>query len=210
MPIESLKLVRSSGENTDKRQEILDVAASFFLSYGYEGSSVNAMARHSGISKESFYRYFRGKDELFKAVLEQELEQYRGNITQLLEHWDEEDMRTTLVKVAQTLMSVILRDRQQALRRLVFSETKRDPEIGALYYRIGPRLAYEGLEKYFELHRGDTEFGPEFLAHTFMAMVLHEPMLARNCGVRENPTASERAERANEVVDHFLKAFFRP
>jgi len=208
MPIESLKVVRSSGESPDKRQEILDVAASFFLSYGHEGSSVNAMARHSGISKESFYRYFRGKDELFKAVLEQELEQYRGNITRLLEHWDEDDMRTTLFKVAQTLMSVILTDRQQALRRLVFGETKRDPEIGALYYRIGPRLAYQSLERYFELHRADTDFNPAFLSQTFMAMVLHAPMLARNCGVQENPSAKEIIERAGEIVDNFLKAFF--
>jgi TetR/AcrR family transcriptional repressor of mexJK operon len=209
MPIETLKVVRSSGEIPDKRQEILDVAASFFLSYGYEGSSVNAMARHSGISKESFYRYFRGKDELFKAVLEQELEQYRQNITRLLEHWDEEDMRTTLFKVAQTLMSVIMTDRQQALRRLVFGETKRDPDIGALYYRIGPKLAYESLEKYFELHSADTDFDPAFLSRAFMAMVLHEPMLARNCGVRENPSPEQIVELAGEVVDNFRKGFFK-
>lgn len=209
MPIEALTTSRSEGDSPDKRQEILDVAASFFLSYGYDGSSVNAMARHSGISKESFYRYFRGKEDLFMAVIDQELTQYHRNITQLTEHWNEESIRETLYKVACTLLSVIMTDRQQALRKLVFSQVRREPEIGAHYYRIGPTLAYDSLEAYFTLHAAETEFEPRFLARAFLALLLHEGMLARNCGVRENPDPGQMSEQARVTVEQFLKAYFR-
>lgn len=209
MPIESLKVRRAPGDATDKRQEILDVAASFFLSYGYDGASVNAMARHSGISKESFYRYFRGKEELFTAVVDQELAQYHASIQGLKEHWDEEDMRTTLEKMADTMMSVIMTDRQQALRKLVFEQVRRDPEIGAHYYQIGPSLAYDTLEALFALHTDDTDFEPRFLARAFLALLLHEMMLARSLGVRKNPTRDEMTEHAHNVVRQFLQAYFR-
>ena len=42
-----------------KEQEVLDVATAYFLEHGYQGASINAMARSSGISKESIYRYFK-------------------------------------------------------------------------------------------------------------------------------------------------------
>jgi len=193
---------------TDKRQEILDVAASFFLSYGYAGSSVSAMARHSGISKESFYRYFDGKEGLFKAVIDQELDQYKQKIRRLTEHWDEEDLRESLLKVAETLLSVLMRDRQRALRRLVFNQMQRAPEIGRHYYRIGPKLAYDNLERFFALHASETRFNPEFLSRAFVALVLHELMLELNCGVRADPGAEEISELAVPIVDNFLEAYF--
>jgi len=167
------------------------------------------MARHSGISKESFYRYFRGKEELFTAVLDQELSGYQRSITAITEHWDEEDMRETLRKVAHTLLTVLMSDRQRALRQLVFNEVRRNPEIGAHYYRIGPTVAYDSLEAYFSLHAGETDFEPRFLARAFLALLLHDLTLARNCGVRGQLDAKEMAARVNAVVDPFIQAYFR-
>src|SRR5690606_10698485 len=46
-----------------KEQEVLDVATEYFLKHGYQGASINEMARQSGISKESIYRYFSSKKQ---------------------------------------------------------------------------------------------------------------------------------------------------
>ena len=206
--IESPRFSRRKRVAQDKRAEILDVAARFFLSHGYAGSSVSAMARHSGISKESFYRYFKSKEDLFTAVAELELEEYRSKLEQLSEHWDKEDLRESLVKFASTLLSVLLADRTLALRRLVFNETRRVPEIGRLYFNMGPSLAYHSLERCFALHREETRFKPRLLSRSFMALVLHELMLERNCGLREKPTAAEIAGLTPPIVDHFIEAYF--
>jgi AcrR family transcriptional regulator len=210
LPIDTLTTSRAEGESPDKRQEILDVAASFFLSYGFEGASVNAMARHSGISKESFYRYFRGKEDLFTAVIDQELASYQDNITQLTEHWDETDMHESLYQVARTMLTVIVSDRQRALRRLVFNEVLRDPKIGAHYYRIGPQLAYGSLTDYFAQRADETGFEPGYLANAFISILLHGPMLARNCGVKPALTAAEIDIMARSNADLFIQAFFKP
>src|SRR3954465_270502 len=66
-----------------KEQEVLDVATDYFLAHGYQGASINAMARSSGISKESIYRYFSSKKQLFEAVIGRELVEYRNILTHL-------------------------------------------------------------------------------------------------------------------------------
>ena len=60
--------------SSTKREAILEIASELFLSLGYKGASVNEMSRRSGISKETFYRYFKSKQELFVAVLDKELQ----------------------------------------------------------------------------------------------------------------------------------------
>ena len=208
MAAESLRFTRPDRLAQDKREEILEVAASFFLAHGYAGSSVSAMARHSGISKESFYRYFDGKEDLFMAVIDQELREYKNNLAQLTLHWDEEDLRESLLKFAATLLSILMSDRTQAMRRLVFNEIGRAPEIGRHYFGIGPALAYDTLERFFELHRPESRFEPRVLSRSFTALVLHELMLERGCGLRGNLSAAEIAELTPPIVDHFLEAYF--
>ena len=66
-----------------KEQEVLDVATEYFLQHGYRGASINAMARSSGISKESIYRYFSSKQQLFEAVIGRELIEYRRSLHRL-------------------------------------------------------------------------------------------------------------------------------
>ncbi|MGH8034202.1 MAG: TetR/AcrR family transcriptional regulator [Lysobacterales bacterium] len=209
-PAESLRFRRRNRAARDKREEILDVAASFFLAHGYAGSSVSAMARHSGISKESYYRYFNSKEELFMAVIDQELQEYKRNLAQLTGQGNEEDLRESLLKFASALLSVLMADRTQAMRRLVFNEIQRAPEIGRHYYSIGPALAYDTLERFFAMHRTEARFEPRTLSRAFMALLLHELMLERNCGLRGSPSAAEITTLTEPIVDNFLEAHFAP
>src|SRR5262245_45805114 len=80
MATKTKKRAAKTGEGSGKRDEVLKIACEYFLSHGYHGASINAMARDSGISKESIYRYFDGKEELFKAVIGHELELYQSRI----------------------------------------------------------------------------------------------------------------------------------
>jgi len=196
-------------DGPDKRREILDVAASHFLEGGLEGASINAMARESGISKESFYRYFESKEHLLMAVIDRELEQYKHKITRLSEDWDSTRIRESLLNLAETLLGLLMTDRQQAVRRLIFSQTKRAPEFGRHYWEIGPQLAYGILESFFATLAGRTEFPARTLSRSFVALVLHDLMLQRSCGVCGNPSPEEISELSGPIVDDFLAAYFR-
>jgi TetR/AcrR family transcriptional regulator, mexJK operon transcriptional repressor len=191
-----------------KQQQILKVASAHFLRHGYDGASINAMARDSRISKESIYRYFDSKNDLFMAVIDQELAQYKQKITHLMADSNLQDIRESLLKVAETLLTVLLPDRQQAVRRLIFNEIGRTPEIGSYYFKIGPTLAYENLKIFFSAVHEKSDFPAEVLSRNFAALVLHGIMLERACGVRATPSESEITELAAPLVDDFLKAYF--
>jgi TetR/AcrR family transcriptional regulator, mexJK operon transcriptional repressor len=201
--------VRSS---VSKQQEVLDVATDYFLEHGYAGASVNAMARSSGISKESIYRYFAGKQALFDAVIERELAEYQERLRDLDRVLLDLDLREALLTVARTVLSLITSDRTLALRRLVFAEATRTPEMGQRYFGLGPGRAYARLAMLFEAKLdaaslSERGFDSAALSRHFVALVTHGVLLARECRLIGQLDESEVEARAEEIVNDFCTAF---
>jgi AcrR family transcriptional regulator len=193
-----------------KEQEVLDVATEYFLQHGYRGASINAMARSSGISKESIYRYFSSKQQLFEAVIGRELIEYRRSLHRLDATLRSMDLRAALITVAETILGIITTDRTLALRRLIFDEATRSPEVGQHYYKIGPGQGYTVLEAVFETHAHHSDFDIPSLARYFAALLSWRVTLERQCAVRTQPTPEENVALAATMVDDFMKAFLRP
>ena len=192
-----------------KEQEVLDVATEYFLQHGYRGASINAMARSSGISKESIYRYFSSKQQLFEAVIGRELIEYRRNLHRLDATLRSMDLRAGLITVAEAILAIITTDRTLALRRLIFDEATRSPEVGQHYYKIGAAQAYTVLESVFEAHVYESDFDIPTLARHFAALLCWRMTLERQCAVRNEPTQAEIAQLSAAVVDDFMKAFLK-
>jgi AcrR family transcriptional regulator len=194
---------------TSKQQEVLDVASEYFLTHGYEGASINAMARSSGISKESIYRYFSSKKELFEAVIDRELIEYKERLRTLDSAIKSTDLRHALISLSEIVLGEITTDRMLALRRLIFEEASRSPDVGHHWYQIGPERAYVKLEAIFRAHLPGVEYNHELLSRYFIALLSHRVMLARECRVQPEPTTAEITALAAVVVDDFVEAFLR-
>jgi TetR/AcrR family transcriptional repressor of mexJK operon len=193
-----------------KEQEVLDVATEYFLQHGYRGASINAMARSSGISKESIYRYFSSKQQLFEAVIGRELIEYRRSLHRLDATLRSMELRPALVTVAEAILGIITTDRTLALRRLIFDEATRSPEVGQHYYKIGPAQAYSVLESVLETHPHESDFDIPTLARHFTGLLSWRVTLERQCAVRGQPTEAEIAALSAALVDDFMKAFLKP
>src|SRR5580700_4771493 len=50
------------------RQRLLHTALDTFLRNGFEGTSLNAVAKTSGVSRDTLYRQYGTKEELFRAA----------------------------------------------------------------------------------------------------------------------------------------------
>jgi TetR/AcrR family transcriptional repressor of mexJK operon len=199
----------SGNQQTRKELEILEVAAKSFLQHGFEGTSINAMARAAGISKESIYRYFDSKKDLFEAVIAKELADYQDNLQFLDVELSGQDLEQALVSTAETILSVVNSDHTLSLRRLIFQQVSTYPDIGEYYYKIGPGEAYEHLRKVFSLHQDRTDFDPEQLARYFVGMVLHNTLLRRQCGMLAKLDPGDIRRASETATRDFLNAFFR-
>src|SRR5579863_1121059 len=59
-------------EGGAKRRQIMDGAWAVFLAAGFDGASMNDVARVAGVSKGTLYVYFDSKEKLFEALIREE------------------------------------------------------------------------------------------------------------------------------------------
>ncbi len=194
---------------SEKQQEILDVASAWFLSHGFQGASINVMAREAGISKETIYRYYGSKEELFEAVIARELAEYQRRLQLLDTQPDSLSLEAALTLAAETILTVVGSERTRALRRLVFREAEKSPEIGEYYYEIGPRTAYRHLESIFRKHPEGAILKAQRLAQIFVALVLHHEMLQLECGVCRDRDTKRIRVHCRAVSKEFISTYYR-
>lgn len=193
--------------SSDKREEVLDIASENFLSKGFDGTSINVMAREAGISKESIYRYFGSKEDLFLAVVERELTVYRQGMLETTTNYEGHSLKDALYAVADSTLRVASDDRTLALRRLVFQMAANGSKVGSHYYLAGPDTAYKNLLSLFRHYQPQSDYTPEKLSRYFISIVLHGTMLKRECGMQETLTDEQVARLSLEAVEDFLAAF---
>jgi AcrR family transcriptional regulator len=62
--------------NDERQQQILDAAAAVIIRLGYDKATMSDIAEEAGASRRTVYLYFKGKEELFEALLYREYMQY--------------------------------------------------------------------------------------------------------------------------------------
>lgn len=207
----------------NKREEVLGIASNCFLSNGYDGTSINVMARDAGISKESIYRYFGSKEDLFKCVIERELEVYQKGMEDTAGDFQKESIEQALLHVAENTLKLLTNERAQALRRLIFHMAANGSRVGRHYYQVGPQVAYQNLRRIFEHHlegrpqqdkasglKAREGFTTEKLSIYFMGMILHPTTLERECGLLGELSTREVRRRAREIIADFLRSYCEP
>lgn len=65
-------------------QELLDAALSLFVEKGFAATRTEEVARQAGVAKGTLYLYYPSKDELFKAVVRQNIGQLIGEAGELV------------------------------------------------------------------------------------------------------------------------------
>src|SRR6202140_1780172 len=85
---------------------ILDVATALFLGHGFGATSIEEVARRAGISKRTFYHRFRGKEELFEAVVRRLIERWTPPFDAA--PFEGASLSATLRRTPQTILDVAL------------------------------------------------------------------------------------------------------
>lgn len=80
-PILRPKRARGDVEKAARRQTILDAARDLFAESGGEVPSVDQVAKRAGLAKGTVYLYFGAKEEMFLALLTQELEDWISTLS---------------------------------------------------------------------------------------------------------------------------------
>lgn len=64
----------------ERREQLIDVARALFAERGLEGTSVEEIAAHAGVSKPVIYEHFGGKEGLYAVVVDREVQTLHSSI----------------------------------------------------------------------------------------------------------------------------------
>src|SRR3569832_1842900 len=144
--------------------ELLDAALDLFVEKGFAAARAEEVAARAGVSKGTLFLYFPSKEELFKAVV-------RENISGRFAEWNEEfeafdgttaDMVRYCFKV---WWERIGSTRASGITKLILSEAHNFPDIAAFYHQevIAPadelirRILMRGIDS-GEFHAADVDY----------------------------------------------------
>ena len=137
MTTENLMRLTEQAPKRERRKqarpgELLDAALDLFVEKGFSATRVDEVAARAGVSKGTLFLYFQSKEDLFKAVV-------RENIANKFPTWQEEFLTfegTSADMLRYALTSWwerIGKTRASGITKLVMSEAQNFPEIAAFY-----------------------------------------------------------------------------
>ncbi len=166
---------RQSRRKQARPGELLAAALDLFVEKGYAATRVEEVARRAGVSKGTLFLYFASKEELFKAVVRENisgrfpqwssaLDAFPGSSAELLRY----AMQAWWAHVGDTKAS--------GISKLIMSEASNFPELAVFYHHevIEPgnqlirRILQRGVQR-GEFRPLDLQYG----VHTILAPMLY-------------------------------------
>lgn len=127
-----------------KVQQIRRAASDLFLRHGFAGVSTSALAAAAGISKETLYSRYSGKEAVLADVLENLIlsgEADTGTAPASLK--STADLDRALRSLAHELSNELMQRDYIELARIVIAETPRLPRVGKTFRRSVPQRAFQ-------------------------------------------------------------------
>ncbi|WP_018506025.1 TetR/AcrR family transcriptional regulator [Parafrankia discariae] len=195
----------------DKRRAIVEAALRVFARHGYAEATIDLIATEAGVAKPTIYNHLGSKENLFRYVMTTTAALSNAKALEVLESFPQDagGLRGGLEDVATRLVDCYCDERSEAVRRLLYAEALRFPDLYDAVRASGAdqfvevlagrlaRLAHAGL-----LHIDDPMRG----ANQFISLVYEELPARSILGARPlQPREVDEVVRAG--VDTFLRAF---
>lgn len=207
--LEGLDDVRAGGrDDSVKRRQVIDGARTVFLEDGFDGASMNEIARAAGVSKGTLYVYFKSKEDLFAELIREEK---RAQAEQFCRFPSPDtDMRVALHRFALGLMDLMLRPASIAHLRTVVAVAGKFPAIGQAFYESGPLVGRVRLAAFLDaqVEAGRLDIDDTALAAVqFMELCKAPYILQVILNVAPAPSAAELERHVAQAIDTFIRAY---
>ncbi len=191
-----------------KYEDVLGGAREIFLRDGFEGASVDDIARAAGVSKATLYSYFSDKRELFREVTRVECERMAETTLARIDF--NAPPREVFTTAAHSLTRFLLSNFSLQMFRTCVAEAARFPELGQAFYQNGPEMGRARMVVYLKLaiERGQLlDVDPDMIAEQFSELCRARLWSRAIFGVQTSFSEAEINEVANHAVETVLARF---
>jgi TetR/AcrR family transcriptional regulator, mexJK operon transcriptional repressor len=190
------------------REQIRAAAHRLFLQHGYLATSTDAILAEAGIaSKETLYRHYASKEDLFVDVLSHltlSQPRFSSKLSEMPAPHDLPSLRQVLTTFAREILSLMSQPEYLALLRVIFAEAPRFPQLGSLFRATVPQRGLFMLTALLRQAReqeiiADVDF--DAVTHALLGGLLTYALLGMVfAGEDVHPPALERADAVVEVI----------
>jgi AcrR family transcriptional regulator len=210
--VNTLQPLRKNGRPTRDAADrltahVVACAARLFLRNGYAGASIEALAAEAGVGKNTIYRRYATKSDLFQAVVDHQMQI-------VLPPPDtaagaDEDLTAGLRRIAALLVKAALDPETTALQRLIIAETERFPELSAICLdrAFSPAIAIARAVLKGSAAPGTDAKALDFAAEQFIANMVYGPHLHALMGHRALGSSDEIARYVDNALALFLNGW---
>ncbi|MFI7633755.1 TetR/AcrR family transcriptional regulator [Nonomuraea sp. NPDC049400] len=195
-----------------KRRQIMDAARPVFLRNGYVGASMDEVAALAAVSKQTVYKHFTDKEQLFTSIILDTTGQVDGLaklITAALD--DSGDLAKDLGELARQFLDALMRPDLLRLRRLVIAEADRFPDLGRTWYEQGFERSLKTMADAFGrlAERGLLSLDdPQLAAEHFVGLLLWVPVnKVMFWGGGDHYTEADLERLSEAAAAAFLRAY---
>ncbi len=132
--------VRIKGRKVD---QVLEGAREVFMRNGFEGASVDDIARVARVSKATLYSYFPDKRIMFLEVAKAECRRQAAQAGDMTAQFA--TVQDALRAAGENLVAFITSDFGLSVFRICVAESARFPELGQQFYDSGPKMVRERI-----------------------------------------------------------------
>lgn len=191
-----------------KFEQVLEGARQVFMSDGFEGASVDDIARVAGVSKATLYSYFPDKRHLFMEVATTECTLMADRALELI--GEGKPPREVLWIAASQLVRFLLSDFAMQCFRICVAERDRFPELGQAFYAAGPEMGRQRICEYFvdAVARGELMIDDVDMAAEQFAELCKVKLWTRAIfGIQDTFSEAEIDQIVQHAVDTFMARF---
>lgn len=158
----SKSLERPEGDLTRKGQQVVQTAESLFMRYGIRRVTVEEICRKAGVSKMTFYKYFKNKLDLVKRILTSWFEDWYRKLD------DVDAQECSFQEKASMMMEYKLELAQKFSPDFIEDFYHLDPELNS-FLEGWYRAAYGRLREFFTKAQSEgtirSDIKPEFIMY---------------------------------------------
>jgi TetR/AcrR family transcriptional regulator len=199
----SVTPVRHERRKDARPGELLAAALDLFVEKGFAATKAEEVAHRAGVSKGTLFLYFASKEELFKAVV-------RENISGRFSEWNSEfdafeGSTADMLRYFMTLWwSRIGSTQASGITKLMLSEAKNFPELAAFFQHEVIQPAHALIGRILQRGVDQGEFAPVDMTYGVYAVLA--PMLFLQLLMHSKGACMDVCEASHLVPEEFLAA----
>ena len=201
---------RGRPRDPERMRRVLDAAHQQFVALGFDHTSLDAIAKDSGVSKVTIYSYFPSKEALFEATVASRTDGvFEATRAVAL---DPAHPKAALMRVGGEFLKLMRDDDVIGVHRMLYASAVHQPAAGQGFYQQGPHRLITELAQYLRIaHQAGTlrVDKPDLAADQFLSLFLGGGHIRALLGLGK-PSARSDAELLQENVKLFLSRYAVP